>query len=185
MSRDINFLRHRRKRLTKAQAQDKKALRFSLIGFGVVVGIALITSGIHFFFIQRQNTLQREQDQLKAAILAQENAERTYVLLAGKLEAANQIFKLRQDKQAAIAFFYNQLGPNIILQQIEYDPQIVSDQQLRITVQAPEIFTFEQVKAVITSEAVKSQYPGITASNVNRESEGKYTIQLEIPLQAR
>lgn len=182
MARDINFLRDRRKRLSKSQEQDKKLFRFSLIGFSVVIVMALVASGVRFFFIQQQSGLVREQEQFKSVILAQESVERQYLLLAGKVNAVQQIFKLRQDKQAAINYFYQQLGNDIILQEIEYDPLRAEEPLLYITVMAPDVFIFEQVQAVVASQEVKQKYPGISAGSIDRQVNGSYTLKLAVPL---
>ena len=182
MIREINFLRDRRKQLTKAQAQDKIFLKYSLIGLGVVGAVALIITGVRVWFLQQQNSLVADQEQLKATILSQESIERRYVLLAGKVAAIQQIFKLRQDKQAAISFFYDRLGADIVLERIEYDPGLKTDPLLKITISAPEVFTFERVQEVINSQAVKNQYPNITAGNITRSGDASYTIEISVPL---
>ncbi len=182
MADTINFLRVRRKKLTKTQAQDKKILRVVMIIFGIIVVSASLSSGVFFFFSQRRAALQFAEEQLRSRIVSQESAEKTYVILASKLTALRELLQLRQDRQAAISFFYDRLGPDIILQEIEYDRKTAATPVLNLAIRAPEIFSFEQVKTIATSDEVNQTYPGISSSDITRNADGTYLIRLAVPL---
>ena len=81
----INFLEHHRKQVTKQQVFDRRLWK---IGLGVVVGtvvIALIAVGASFWLQLQLKQLQDRQAELEKAVLFQEDAEKSMLILEKKL----------------------------------------------------------------------------------------------------
>src|SRR3989344_4776922 len=94
----INFLEHHRKQVTKQQVFDRRLWK---IGLGVVVGtvvIALIAVGASFWLQLQLKQLQDRQSELEKAVLFQEDAEKSMLILENKLSLVGDLLDQRKDK---------------------------------------------------------------------------------------
>lgn len=179
MLSSINFLRDRRRRLTKQQALDRKIFKFSMIAGGICLSIFLATLGIRLFFVLTQQQLMDREDQLLATIRSQEENERSYVIFAAKLKVLSELFESRRDKQEALQYFTTLFGPNILISDVNYD---ATGSVLTLGLQAKDVFTLQTIFDLLKSEDVQSQFSSIKTSDLRRNDQGSYVTNVTISL---
>jgi hypothetical protein len=176
---EINFLTHRQKKLDKQQKQDLKILKFAGIFFGGVMLIFMITMGVMFYLKFRLNNLNQQIVQLEQSILGQEDVEKSIVLAYEKLEVIEELFDIRHDKQAAIAYFSNLFGSNVLIKDINYE----SDTKiLSLIVETSSIFEFDEVIAKLATDEVKEKFNNINQNDLRRNADAEYTVMLTMNL---
>jgi hypothetical protein len=180
MSKSINFVGDRRKRLTKTQKQDKKVMEIMtnvLVGVFVVF---LIVLGLKMFYVFRVKNVKDEQKDVRRIILSHEEVEKEYIIFAQKLKKLTVFFGKRKDKQEALVFFSKVFGDDVIVSGIDYssaDEDVVS-----FVIKSPNVFVMERVFDTLDSKDVVSKYPDISKSNMSRSSSGNYTVNLSVVL---
>ncbi|MCB9813653.1 MAG: hypothetical protein H6772_04575 [Pseudomonadales bacterium] len=182
MSKSINFVGDRRKRLTKTQKQDKKIMGIMINVVIAIFAIFLIVLGLRVFYVFRVKSVKDEQISVKNIILSHESVEKEYIIFAQKLKKLAVFFGKRKDKQEALVFFSEVFGDEVIVSGIDYsssDEDVVS-----FVIKAPNIFVMERVFTTIDSVDVASKYPNITKKNMRRSSTGNYTVDLTVILVA-
>lgn len=180
MTRGINFVANRRKRLTAQQLQDEKWFKYATIGLIGVFVVFLIVVGIRLFLMYRMNTLKDDQLNTRKAVEAQEHVEKEYNIFAHKLRALSDLFGKRQDKQEAMVYFSQVFGPQVIISGIDYSEQ--DDSIVSFTLTAPSIFDLENVFRILESDEVRTTYSRVHKSDLGRGESGAYTIKLTIVL---
>lgn len=180
MSRGINFVANRRKRLTAQQLQDEKWFKYATLAVLIIFGVFLIAIGIRFYLVYRLSNLEDDQLNTRKAIEAQEQVEKDYNVFAHKLRALSELFGKRQDKQEAMVFFSQVFGPQVIISGIDYSEQ--DDSVVSFTLTAPSVFDLENVFTVLESEEVRTTYAKVNKSDLGRGSSGSYSIKLTIVL---
>ncbi len=175
----INFVRERRRKLSKVEVQDRVWLRWSMIATGVVAVVVLVIVGVGFFFRWQVSQVQAQQASLKKEVASQVEVERSYVIFANKLRMIKDIVEDRADKQAAIAYFTQAFGSDGLLREINFaaDKRIVD-----FRVQAPDVFAFQRVLQLLDSPAVRERYPKIKREELRRTGLGTYEIGVSIDL---
>lgn len=179
MPDSINFVRERRRKLSKVEVQDRVWLRWSMIATGVVSGLVLVIVGVGLFFRWQVSQVQAQQESLKKEVASQVEVERSYVIFANKLRMIKDIVENRADKQAAIAYFTQAFGSDGLLREITFaaDKRIVD-----FRVQAPDVFAFQRVLQLLDSPAVRERYPKIKREELRRTGLGTYEIGVTIDL---
>jgi hypothetical protein len=180
MTRGINFVANRRKRLTAQQKQDEQWFGYAIIGILSIFVVFLIVVGIRFFMVYRLDQLDDEQTNTRQAIESQEQVEKDYNIFAHKLRALSELFGKRQDKQEAMVFFSQVFGPQVIISGIDYSEE--DDSIVSFTLTAPSVFDLENVFTVLESEEVRTTYSKVEKSSLGRGESGAYTIKLTIVL---
>jgi len=176
---EINFLRERRKKLTKAQVQDKRLFRFSEIGFAVTLGIFAAVFGVHLFFTQRLATLVKTQEEIRQEILGNEEVEKNLVVMVSKINILSDLYKQRRDKQQAITYFGSVFGVGVSIKQIEY---VSTDSLLTFTLSAKDIFSMDRVLLTLKTQELKDKFVKISPSNLRRTEDGAYQINIAVVL---
>lgn len=180
MSKSINFVGDRRKRLSKAQKQDKKVMD---IMTNVLVGvfiIFLVILGLRIFYVFKVKSVKDEQKNVRSIILSHEDVEKEYVIFAQKLKKLSVFFGRRKDKQEALVFFSEVFSDDVIVSGIDYSS--AEEDVVSFTIKAPNVFTMERVFNTLSSDKVISKYPNISKSNMSRSSSGNYTVNLAVIL---
>ncbi len=176
MSRTINFVAARRKKLTFQQQADRKHFQWALRVFIGVFVVFLLVLGVRFYFVYQVKLLTDQQKNTRELILSQESVERDYNIFAYKLRSLTELFGKRKDKQEAFVFFSNVFGEDVIVSGIDYS---ASEQDiLSFTIQVPNVFVLDDVFATLESDAVREPYPKVGRSNLRRTPSGFYTMTL-------
>ena len=179
MSYTINFLRHRRKELSKQDQQDQRWFRISsMVAGGVLILSLLIVSGQLFLTYQRKQVITR-QENLKKQIMSHEDVERSYVIFANKVKILTELFKQRSDKRTAINYFSSLFGPDVLISDISYEGD---EGILQFGLKAKSIFTLEEVFTKLSTDEVKAQYSMVSKSDLSRDQEGSYRMSVTITL---
>ncbi len=180
MSRDINFVAIRRKKLTSEQKRDKVYFRYATWGVLVTFGVMLLIVGVRLFAVIQVKKLTDTQASTKKAIMAQEQVEKDYNIFAHKLKALSELFGRRLDKQEAMVFFSQAFGQHIIISEIDYSAE--ADDIVTFTLTAPSVFDLENVFAILERPDVSEKYTSIVKSGLSRGGDGFYNIKLTIAL---
>jgi hypothetical protein len=176
----INFVKERRRSLTKTQKQDQMILRSTLIGFGGVLVVFMIVVGFQFFLTYRFTQLKNRHDQLNQTILSQDSTERSYLILTNKVKVIAQLLKARTGKQQAIEYFTNLFGPEVIIRELTY---IERDNILSFGLEANNIFVLENLLELLTSDDVSSRFASLSTSELTRTSLGSYNLLVTVSLE--
>ena len=180
MSRSINFVAERQKKLTAHQLQDIKLLKISLWVLSGVFITFLITLAVRFYFVFEVKDLTAEQNRMRDNILSRQSVEQEYVIFAQKLKHLSGFFEKRKDKQEILIFFESLFGSDVIVSGIDYssaDSDIVL-----LTIKTPNVFVMEKAFETLSSESVVERYQNITKSNMRRSATGNYTVDLAVVL---
>lgn len=180
MAKSINFVGERRKKLTKAQKQDKKIMKITVNVLVAVFAIFLIIVGARFYFVFQVKSIKDTQTEIRNRIIANEPIEKDYIVFAQKLKKLSVFFGKRKDKQEALVFFSKVFGSDVIVSGIDFssaDEDVVS-----FVIKAPNIFVMERVFNTLKEDRVVTIYPNIKKSSMRRSATGNYTINLEVIL---
>lgn len=177
MPRNINFVRERRKTISRQEVDDKKILGWvvrGLIALGVVV---LAVVGTRFYFSYSIQALQVEQKEVQQAIVEKEEVEEKFTVFAHKLKIVTELFGKRREKQDALKYFSNLFDSNVLITQLSYK---AGDEILSFVIQSNSIFTLDTVFTIMGSDDVKSRYPDIQKDSLRRQQDGSYGMQVTL-----
>jgi hypothetical protein len=177
MSREINFLEERRKRVTKLNKTDQKLFEWTIIGFSVTLVICIIVLAVSFFLNRQLTQIQADQETTKNQILNNQSTERSFVLFVHKLSALAQIYQNRQDKKEAIRYFTRVFGPDVLINQIEFDQ---TTKLIQFQLQSKDVFTLEKVMNILTSDEVRQKFTSVNPSDLSRLPNGRYQLSLSV-----
>lgn len=178
MAIGVNFVSDTRKRLTNAQKQDLKYFQKLILVVAGAFAIFLLTLAIRFFFILQVKQITDRQNEVRAAIAAEEKLEEEYTIFAHKLKQLTQLFGKRKDKQEALIFFNEVFGPEVQVSGIDYSG--TDEDVLSFTLSAPNVFLLERVFDILKSAAVTDQYKAVEKEGVRRRADGAYAMQLTL-----
>lgn len=177
MSRNINFVRERRKTISRQELDDKKILGWAVKGaFGLGV-IILVIVAARLFLSFRIKAIQAEQKETQQAIIQQEEIEKNYTVFAHKLKIVSELFGKRREKQDALKYFSNLFDSNVLITQLSYT---AGEEILSFVLQSNSIFTLDQVFDIMGSEDVKTRYPTIEKNALRRSMDGSYGMQVTL-----
>lgn len=173
----INFVRHRLKKLGRVAEQDFRVFKLSMIGAGVVFVVFLVILGLRIYQVSRLKKIEDTQANHVRQIKSLEEEERAYVFLINKLKALSQIFEERQNKQEAIAYFSQVFGPEVIIDQIVYEARA---SLLAFGVRTTNIFTLEQVFSTLESNQTEEKFAELHKSELRRNANGTYQMKVTV-----
>lgn len=182
MSRLINFVQERQKKLTTQEKQDRLLFRTSAVVFGVVMLLYGIAFGGYLYLQWQLKSVQDKQLQLERSILAQGEVEKSAAVLLEKISVIAQLMDQRSDKQAAISHFSELFGPSVLIKEMNFNPELNS---LELNVETTSLFTLRDLFALVETSAVTDVYPGITKEQLRRQADATYQLQLGIPLEKK
>src|SRR5258708_36090596 len=108
--REINFLAERRKALSKQEVADKRLMRLSLVGCGLMFVIFGAMFGASFFLNREIDGVRAAQGAARTEIKNDHSTEQAFVIYAHKLTSLSQIYQDRQAKRDTIAYFDSVFG---------------------------------------------------------------------------
>ncbi len=179
MSKEINFLRDRRKTLSKRQKLDIKILKITAVVFGVVLLGFVITFGVSFFYTYSFNKFEAMEQRLTQQIVDNEDTEKLFVVTVHKLKALVGINDKRKNKQQAIEFFSTVFGDEVLVKQIEYSGQ---DDLLTFRLESKDVFVLEEVFYKLKQPDVAAEFNSIATSNLSRADTGRYQLSVAVVL---
>lgn len=175
----INFVRHRIKKLSELELKDQKIFKLvtAITGFFLVALLAVI--GVRFYLLNEFKKIEADQASLRQQVKVYEEREQEFVLFVNKLKTLSQIFTKRQDKQDAISYFTGIFGPEVIIDQMAYDS---TEQILAFGLNSAHIFALENVFKILNQTVEAKKFAEISRSNLSRSSEGLYRLQVTVLL---
>lgn len=175
----INFVRDRRRQLSKQELREQVWFRYSLMGFGVVVAVCLVAVGVRLFLGFQVRQVIARQDQLKVSLTSQEDVEKSYILFFQKLRVLKDLFNQKSNKQEAINFFGTIFGPDVLIQEINY---LAEDAILSFGLRANDVFVLDRVFNTLNSTPVKEQFVAVNKSDLRRQDDGTYMMTVTVQL---
>lgn len=182
MATTINFLRDRRRRLTKQQQLDRKLFKFSSLALGIGFSVFIVTLGARLLFAYNLEQLVNQENRLLAQVRSQEDSEKSYIIFAAKLKVLTELFSQRRDKQEALAYFTTLFGPDVLVSDVAYD---ANDAILTLGLTAKDIFTLDTVFDRLGSDEVRSQFEKVAASELRRNDQAEYQSNVTITLKEK
>jgi hypothetical protein len=179
MAREINFVQGRRKKLTKDQKKDFQIFRIVVATFGILIAVFLITLGIDFYLKFQVKNAQDQQQEMERQILAQESVEQSLVIATEKLKILSELFDQRYDKQAAIEYFSNIFGSQVLIKDINYE---ADERILSLRLQSQSIFILEEVFLKLSDPSVEEQFGNVNKSELIRNDRGGYNMAITLSL---
>lgn len=178
-SEGINFVRERRRRLSKSEVTDRQLLRMAMIALSGVFVAFLVVMGVQFGLTFQVNQAKAKQASLKRTVLSQEEIEKSYVLFANKLKSLGEIFTTRTNKQQAISYYTALFGPQVLMKEINYEADAGI---LSFGLNSPSIFLLQQVFDKLDSAEVQQLYPTLNKSELRRQNDGSYDMTVTVEL---
>lgn len=179
MPYNINFLKDRRKRLTKQDIADRQIMRYTLYVLGGVLAVMVLVLSVRGFLWYRTNQVAERQAQLKRAVLSQEDIEKSYVIFANKIKILRELLDERANKQVAIDYFSGIFGDEVLIREIEYESQIGI---LSFGLKANNVFVLENVFTILNSDQVKNDFSSVSKSELRRGNDGSYNVKVIVGL---
>lgn len=178
----INFVRHRRRELTKVELQDSRNFKYGLYAFGAVIILLLITMGVRLFLANQIKRTTAETDAIREEIRSKQAIEDEYLVLMKKVQMITDLFGQRREKQQALAYFSSLFDPEVIVSQLSYD---ADTHTLSFTLRAPHIFSMKKVFDTLLSANVKEKYPTFSVGKLSRSIDASYSMDIVLPLPTR
>jgi hypothetical protein len=182
MSRTINFVRERQRNLTRMEQQDRVSFRWACIVLAAVVGIVVMAVGVRLFFLYKLQAVTDEQKNLRQAIVAQEEVEKSFTVFAFKLKTLTDLFGKRKEKQETLEYFSTLFDQDVVIRQLSYSS---TSEELSFTLESKSVFVLEHVMEVMQSDEIKQRYPTIKKESLTRSSDGSYGMFVSILLGER
>lgn len=179
MSREINFVQARRKQLTKHQQSDLKIFKITSITFGVLIAIFLVVLSTDLFLQFRVKSLMNQEKQIESQILGHGLVEQSILITTEKLKLLTDFFNQRYDKQAAIEYFSQIFGPEVMINDINYE---ADENILSLRIRSSSVFILEQVFAQLANPEVAARFGSISRSALTRDDRGKYSMTITLTL---
>ena len=177
MSRNINFVRERRKTISRQELDDKKVLAVVIKGLVVLGVVILVVVGARLYFLFQVKSIQAKQKETQTAIVQKEEIERNYTVFAHKLKIVSELFGKRREKQEALKYFSNLFDSTVLISQLSYT---AGDEVLSFVLQSNSIFALENVFNIMNSDEVNEKYPTIEKNTLRRGSDGSYQMQVTL-----
>lgn len=175
--KEINFLRARRKELTKTQQQDRQILKISSIVLVVAMLICIIIVGVKLFVQNRLNVITQAEQDARQQIISNEETEKTYQISLNKLKIITLLYKQRLNKQESIAFFTNIFGAEVLVTQIEY---LDDEKLLTFRLHTKDVFVLKNVFNILLTNDIKQRFSQINLSQLRRSNDGAYEMTVAV-----
>lgn len=179
MSREINFVQSRRKQLTKNQENDLKIFKITAGVFGFLVVIFLIVLGVNFFLQFQVKSVMDQEKRMETQILSNGLVEQSILITSEKLKVLSELFDQRYDKQAAIEYFSDIFGSEVLIKDINYE---ADEKILSLRIQATSVFILEQVFAQLANPEVQTKFGQVNKSELIRNDRGRYSMAITLSL---
>ncbi len=179
MTRNINFVRERQRKLSQLEIQDRRVFRIVAISFVGVLCAVAVTLGARFFFLYKVNKLTEDQKAMRNSIASKESIEKSFTVFSYKLRTLTDLFGKRKEKQEALAYFSTLFGPDVSIRQLSYSGE---DEMLHFTLEAKSVFVLDEVLIKMSSPEVKEKYPTIQKESLQRGKNAKYSMAVTIAL---
>lgn len=177
MPRNINFVRERRKTISRQETDDKKVLGWVVKGLFLLGIVILGIVGARLYLSFQIRSLQTQQKDVQQQIAQKEEIERNYTVFAHKLKIVSELFGKRREKQEALEYFSSLFDSNVLISQLSYT---AGDEVLSFVLQSNSIFTLDNVFNVMSSEEVITKYPTIEKNSLRRSQDGSYGMQVTL-----
>lgn len=178
----INFVRHRRRELTKLEVQDHHNFRYGLYGFVGVLVVLLVVMGVRFFLVSQIKASTDRSTALKQSIKNKQAVEEEYLILMKKVQVITDLFGQRREKQQALSYFSSLFDPEVIISELNYD---ADTNTLSFTLRAPSVFSMKKVFDTLRSADVKVTYPTFRITQLSRAMDASYNMDINLPLPTR
>ena len=181
MPESVNFVKHRRKLLTKRQQQDQHIFKYVAMGLGVIFVMFVLAVAARLYLAYSLSQVLAKQGQFKQLVITQESNERAYVVFASKIKTLVDLFAKRRDKQEAISYFSSAFGNNVLISNISYEED---GSILSLGLESDDVFVLEEVFNNLNSQTVKDQFQQLTLSELKRSADGKYKVTVTVVLRS-
>ena len=178
---NINFLAGHRSLKSKQKEQDKKLFKISTFVIGAVLFLTIAAFAGKFFINLRIKQAGEDIAHYRTTILNQENTELNYLIFVNKLSAISEIYKKRSDKQEAMNYFSEICRDSAEVVGMGYEEE---EGGLVLQLSNADVFKLEQTMNTLDSDEVRSKYPNIQKSVLNRGDLGEYKLTLQLELKA-
>lgn len=178
----INFVRHRRRELTKIEVQDRRNFRYGIVVFCAAVVLLLIVMSVRFFLVNQIKRTNDKTTAIKQEIKNKQAIEDEYLTLMKKVQIITNLFGQRREKQQALSYFSSLFDPEVIVSQLSYD---ADTHTLSLTLRAPSIFSMKKIFDTLRSANVKEKYPTFTVGQLSRAMDASYSMGIILPLPTR
>lgn len=180
MPDSVNFVKERRRSLTKTQKQDQLLLRSALIAFGGILAVFLVVVGVQFYLTFQFSQLRTRHQELSNSVLSQDGTERSYLILINKIKVIAQLLKARTGKQQAIEYFTNLFGQDVLIRELTY---IEKDGLLSFGLEATNVFVLDRLLELLNSPEVTDRFASVSTSELSRTGDGIYTLLVTVSLE--
>jgi len=178
----INFVRHRRRELTKIELQDRQNFRYGLYVFTGLIFVLVLVLGARFYLANQIKNTTDDIASLKQNIENKQAIEEEYLIFMKKVEIITNLFGQRREKQDALAYFSSLFDPEVIVSQLAYD---ADTHTLSFTLRAPSIFSMRRVFDTLRSSNVREKYPSFSIDQLSRSNDASYGMSVNLPLPTR
>lgn len=176
----INFLRVQKRLREAQQVFDQRLFRYAVIGSFSVL-ILLLGAGAYWQYLEIQSRELKDQQESQQRVIAQSaEDEREYLVFVDRLDAIGDIIGNRNSKREALDFLALIAQPNLAFDAINYNAE---SKQLSFRAQAASVFSVEQFLEQLRLPTVSRYFTHIDVSNITRNEEGTYSMQVVVTLQ--
>jgi cell division protein FtsL len=173
----VNFLSKINQKLSRQQKKDKKIFKALLVVFGVVFTAFFLVFASSLYLQYRLKAVKAQIEQVKKQIDAEQQLEANYLFFVNKLIIIRELFDQRADKQIAIGYFSDLLGPNIEISGLNYDMETGI---LSLTITSPHVFYLEDVFQALDRPEVRENFASFEKSALSRQITGEYSFVLTV-----
>ncbi len=175
----INFFGRASDLYQRTRILDQKILRWSLVGFLVVLVVFVGLLATNLYLGQQLKTVSQDQNRVKQSLVDNQPLEVSYLVFSQKLKAIAEIFEHRNNKQQAINYLSNLFGDQVFISGVTYDGDA---QVLSLNLNSANIFDLQGLLNALDTPEVHTNFSSLSKSNIKRNENGSYDLKVTLEL---
>lgn len=179
MSRVINFVQDRTKKVQIQDQQDRKVFLKVVVGLVITLAIMVLVGGVRLGFNWQLEQATKTYASTQKNLELSEQEQTQYQSFIQKVMVLSEIYAERRDKQEALAFFRTLFDQGVSISGLSYDDK---NKELTFSLTANSVFVLEMVLNRIDSPETREKYPDISPDSIRRGADGKYTAKITVSL---
>lgn len=159
--------------------RDKKIAQVTSIILGLFLFVTVALLAYQFYLRAKLNSVQAASADETRKIQGLAAVQNTYATVSKKIKTVASIFAKRGNKWDAITFFYGILPAGASINSVNLQASTAGN-ELSFALQAPNVFAYDQLSAVIQSDRVLASGYSLDLGSLSRAKDGSYRVEVNL-----
>lgn len=174
----INFLKERNRVQELTLIRDKKIATITSVILGVFLCVTIALFSYQLFLRAQLRTLETDTAATQRQLTSLASVQSTYTENSRKLKTVKQIVDMRGNKWSAITFFYSILPTGATINSVDLQADVAD--KLSFSIEAANVFTYDQLSKILQSDAVKGSGFTLDLGTLTRAKDGIYRMEITL-----